>query len=197
MQKTGNLFLILIALLLALGLSLCVFLEFNFRNQTKLPALSPADVSAADTIPDPSSQDPVRISLEDTVMTNTPLKDANEKREAQGKAAEEALRSEGFLCVFSDSLLITQADLDAIFQNPPDDLPEGYSVAEMILYEMYARRGFTFRDTSLREYFEDKAWYQAAPGKTDNRNVILARMNDIERQNLAFLESLQSKIGEE
>ena len=197
MQKTGNLFLILIALLLALGLSLCVFLEFNFRNQTKLPALSPADVSAADTIPDPSSQDPVRISLEDTVMTNTPLKDANEKREAQGKAAEEALRSEGFLCVFSDSLLITQADLDAIFQNPPDDLPEGYSVAEMILYEMYARRGFTFRDTSLREYFEDKAWYQAAPGKTDNRNVILARMNDIERQNLAFLESLQNEIGEE
>lgn len=197
MQKTGNLFLILIALLLALGLSLCVFLEVNFRNQTKLPALSPADVSAADTIPDPSSQDPVRISLEDTVMTNTPLKDANEKREAQGKAAEEALRSEGFLCVFSDSLLITQADLDAIFQNPPDDLPEGYSVAEMILYEMYARRGFTFRDTSLREYFEDKAWYQAAPGKTDNRNVILARMNDIERQNLAFLESLQNEIGEE
>ena len=197
MQKTGNLFLILIALLLALGLSLCVFLEFNFRNQTKLPALSPADVSAADTIPDPSSQDPVRISLEDTVMTNTPLKDANEKREAQGKAAEEALRSEGFLCVFSDSLLITQADLDAIFQNPPDDLPEGYSVAEMILYEMYARIGFTFRDTSLREYFEDKAWYQAAPGKTDNRNVILARMNDIERQNLAFLESLQNEIGEE
>ena len=197
MQKTGNLFLILIALLLALGLSLCVFLEVNFRNQTKLPALSPADVSAADTIPDPSSQDPVRISLEDTVMTNTPLKDANEKREAQGKAAEEALRSEGFLCVFSDSLLITQADLDAIFQNPPDDLPEGYSVAEMILFEMYARRGFTFRDTSLREYFEDKAWYQAAPGKTDNRNVILARMNDIERQNLAFLESLQNEIGEE
>lgn len=197
MQKTGNLFLILIALLLALGLSLCVFLEVNFRNQTKLPALSPADVSAADTVPDPSSQDPVRISLEDTVMTNTPLKDANEKREAQGKAAEEALRSEGFLCVFSDSLLITQADLDAIFQNPPGDLPEGYSVAEMILYEMYARRGFTFRDTSLREYFEDKAWYQAAPGKTDNRNVVLARMNDIERQNLAFLESLQSKIGEE
>lgn len=197
MQKTGNLFLILIALLLALGLSLCVFLEVNFRNQTKLPALSPADVSAADTIPDPSSQDPVRISLEDTVMTNTPLKDANEKREAQGKAAEEALRSEGFLCVFSDSLLITQADLDAIFQNPPDDLPEGYSVAEMILYEMYARRGFTFRDTSLREYFEDKAWYQAAPGKTDNPNVILARMNDIERQNLAFLESLQNEIGEE
>ncbi|MDD6678145.1 MAG: YARHG domain-containing protein [Firmicutes bacterium] len=197
MQKTGNLFLILIALLLALGLSLCVFLEVNFRNQTKLPALSPADVSAADTVPDPSSQDPVRISLEDTVMTNTPLKDANEKREAQGKAAEEALRSEGFLCVFSDSLLITQADLDAIFQNPPDDLPEGYSVAEMILYEMYARRGFTFRDTSLREYFEDKAWYQAAPGKTDNRNVVLARMNDIERQNLAFLESLQNEIGEE
>ena len=197
MQKTGNLFLILIALLLALGLSLCVFLEVNFRNQTKLPALSPADVSAADTIPDPSSQDPVRISLEDTVMTNTPLKDANEKREAQGKAAEEALRREGFLCVFSDSLLITQADLDAIFQNPPDDLPEGYSVAEMILFEMYARRGFTFRDTSLREYFEDKAWYQAAPGKTDNRNVILARMNDIERQNLAFLESLQNEIGEE
>ena len=197
MQKTGNLFLILIALLLALGLSLCVFLEVNFRNQTKLPALSPADVSAADTIPDPSSQDPVRISLEDTVMTNTPLKDANEKREAQGKAAEEALRSEGFLCVFSDSLLITQADLDAIFQNPPDDLPEEYSVAEMILFEMYARRGFTFRDTSLREYFEDKAWYQAAPGKTDNRNVILARMNDIERQNLAFLESLQNEIGEE
>lgn len=197
MQKTGNLFLILIALLLALGLSLCVFLEVNFRNQTKLPVLSPADVSAADTIPDPSSQDPVRISLEDTVMTNAPLKDANEKREAQGKAAEEALRSEGFLCVFSDSLLITQADLDAIFQNPPDDLPEGYSVAEMILYEMYARRGFTFRDTSLREYFEDKAWYQAAPGKTDNRNVILARMNDIERQNLAFLESLQNEIGEE
>lgn len=197
MQKTGNLFLILIALLLALGLSLCVFLEVNFRNQTKLPALSPADVSAADTIPDPSSQDPVRISLEDTVMTNSPLKDANEKREAQGKATEEALRSEGFLCVFSDSLLITQADLDAIFQNPPDDLPEGYSVAEMILYEMYARRGFTFRDTSLREYFEDKAWYQAAPGKTDNRNVILARMNDIERQNLAFLESLQNEIGEE
>ena len=197
MQKTGNLFLILIALLLALGLSLCVFLEVNFRNQTKLPALSPADVSAADTIPDPSSQDPVRISLEDTVMTNTPLKDANEKREAQGKAAEEALRSEGFLCVFSDSLLITQADLDAIFQNPPDDRPEEYSVAEMILFEMYARRGFTFRDTSLREYFEDKAWYQAAPGKTDNRNVILARMNDIERQNLAFLESLQNEIGEE
>ena len=197
MQKTGNLFLILIALLLALGLSLCVFLEVNFRNQTKLPALSPADVSAADTIPDPSSQDPVRISLEDTVMTNAPLKDANEKREAQGKAAEEALRSEGFLCVFSDSLLITQADLDAIFQNPPDDLPEGYSVAEMILFEMYARRGFTFRDTSLREYFEDKAWYQAVPGKTDNRNVILARMNDIERQNLAFLESLQNEIGEE
>ena len=197
MQKTGNLFLILIALLLALGLSLCVFLEVNFRNQTKLPALSPADVSAADTVPDPSSQDPVRISLEDTVMTNTPLKDANEKREAQGKAAEEALRSEGFLCVFSDSLLITQADLDAIFQNPPDDLPEGYSVAEMILFEMYARRGFTFRDTSLREYFEDKAWYQAAPGKTDNRNVVLARMNDIERQNLAFLESLQNEIGEE
>lgn len=51
-----------------------------------------------------------------------------------------------FLCEFSSSRLITQKDMDILLSQGIDDLPDGRELYQMIIKEIYARHGYSFKN---------------------------------------------------
>ncbi len=98
--------------------------------------------------------------------------------------------SDGYLCPYSSERVITQADLNAIEASDYGTLPAGKSLAQMILNEIYAKHGYLFQTQEIQDYFSRKSWYQNLDSYSADANVIVQRFNDIELQNVQFLNNL-------
>ncbi len=60
--------------------------------------------------------------------------------------------------------------------------------------EIYARRGYIFKDKELRKYFKKKAWYKPKVKPSDFRESVL---NKYEKANVKFLSNLENGITAE
>lgn len=54
--------------------------------------------------------------------------------------------------------------------------------------EIYARKGYTFKDQNLQEYFENKDWYHKS---ATNEKI---KLNDIEQKNVVFLKKIEKEL---
>lgn len=72
---------------------------------------------------------------------------------------------------------ITEADLAGMFA---DD-------AQMLRYELLARRGKVFKTRWLARHFEGKDWYRADPGFNEKT------LSELDRKNIAFLKTYEKK----
>ena len=84
----------------------------------------------------------------------------------------------------TDTAYITEEDL------------AGYTKEEVSLIrnEIFARHGCTFRNETIRTYFEGQSWYVPVP-EINSSNFDPALFNDFESQNLATILAYESRMG--
>lgn len=103
--------------------------------------------------------------------------------------SEAAPANGDWLCEFSASRAITDADMSAIISANPGPMPENKPVGQMVINEMYARHGYSFQTPSIQAYFDAKEWYRAINTRNPDMNQIYSGMSAIEKQNIAFLQN--------
>lgn len=83
--------------------------------------------------------------------------------------------------------MLTLQDVEVMKAGSYDNLPEGKSMIQMVINEMYARYGFRFTNQNIQNYFESKEWYQNITERSMNMDEIYQKMTDIEKANIEFL----------
>ncbi|MBM4178106.1 MAG: YARHG domain-containing protein [Ignavibacteria bacterium] len=68
---------------------------------------------------------------------------------------------------------------------------EGYSAQELLLMrnEIFARHGFIFQSSDLREHFENQSWYSGT-----SRDVS-ASLTSIEKKNIEMIKFIERKLN--
>lgn len=107
--------------------------------------------------------------------------------EEQDTPEEEQEGSADYLCEESDQRELTEDDVTALQNLTVEGLPEGKSIIQMVINEMYARKGYQFGDEAIQAYFDSKAWYQEITDRTDDMDAILEGMSEVEKTNIDFL----------
>lgn len=92
-----------------------------------------------------------------------------------------------YLCTYSDARLLTVEDLDTISVECANRIPEGKTVSQMIINEMYAKHGYQFTTEIMQNYFNQYDWYRSIEPKISNMDDVRKSMNDIEIANIDFL----------
>lgn len=112
---------------------------------------------------------------------------ATTPEEGQDTPEEGQEESTDYLCAESDQRELTEDDVTALQNQTVEGLPEGKSIIQMVINEMYARRGYQFGDEAIQAYFDAKAWYQEITDRTDDMDAVLASMSEVEKTNIDFL----------
>lgn len=67
------------------------------------------------------------------------------------------------------------------------EIPEGSSIARMIINEMYAKHGAKFKNEDVQKYFNKKSWYKKIKKKI-SLDKAYSKMNKIEKKNIEVLD---------
>ena len=94
-----------------------------------------------------------------------------------------------YLCVESDQRELTEEDVTALQAQTVEGLPADKSIIQMVINEMYARKGYQFTDQAIQDYFNSKTWYQEIAEKTDDMDAVFEGMTDVEKANVEFLQT--------
>lgn len=196
---------ILLALLLVLGIASCLFLflqegseklkqskepsgnavteqtrESVRQEETYTKPIEAFELTKAKSVETEKRQEPEKGQGEETERdTET---EAETERDAEAEAA-----SEGYLCSYSSERQITEEDVEELMNGTYEDLPQGKSVIQMVINEMYARYGYQFSSEEIQQYFEQKEWYQDIDERNTDMDSIYQNMTDIEKANVSFL----------
>lgn len=94
-----------------------------------------------------------------------------------------------YLCADSDQRELTEEDVTTLEDLQVEGLPADKGIIQMVINEMYARRGYQFEDQTIQDYFNSKTWYQEIAEKTTDMNAIYESMTDVEKANVEFLQT--------
>jgi len=117
----------------------------------------------------------------------------DDQGDAQGETEEQEERKSqeetesGYLCDYSSKRLMTEADIKELNKGTYENLPQGKTIIQMVINEMYARYGYQFQSEEIQKYFEQKKWYQDIAVKNTDMNNILKNMTETEKKNVEFL----------
>lgn len=117
------------------------------------------------------------VVINEAAPEETPEEGAEEGQEA----------GSDYLCAESNQRELTEEDVTALQSQTVEGLPADKGIIQMVINEMYARRGYQFGDEAIQAYFDSKAWYQEITDRTDDMDAILADMSEIEKTNIDFL----------
>lgn len=112
---------------------------------------------------------------------------AKEDKGQEAEEGQEAAGENGFLCTYSSERLMTDADVADLNSQTFEGLPQGKSIIQMVINEMYARYGYQFQNEEIQAYFDQKAWYKEIPVRNSNMEQISGNMTSTERSNVEFL----------
>lgn len=98
---------------------------------------------------------------------------------------KDAYLSDSYIYKDSDSSTMTDGDVELARSNLMDTLPDGKTIEQMIVNEIYARHGYRFKNSEIQAFFEEKSWYR---GKTGDMDAVYAELNDFEKKNIEFLQ---------
>lgn len=100
----------------------------------------------------------------------------------------EAKKANDYMIATSSSVELTNGDLKDLTR---DQL-------RIAKYEIYARHGYIFHNTALKDYFEQKHWYTTRIAQSDattNRHQVYRRLSTIEKGNIAFINKYGKSKG--
>lgn len=89
-----------------------------------------------------------------------------------------------YLCPESSTTYLTTAAVNTLITQYNGTMPDGKSVPQMIINEIYAKHGYLFKNQVLQAYFNQKSWYY---GTTSDMQQVTDRLNAIEKANVDFL----------
>ncbi len=118
--------------------------------------------------------------FEVVITTDAPAEGENPDGEGQEENVD-------YICSESAEKELTEEDVTVLQGKTIEGLPEGKDVVQMVINEIYARKGYQFTDEAIQDYFNSKAWYQEIEEKTADMDAILESMTDIEKANVDFL----------
>ena len=95
-----------------------------------------------------------------------------------------------YICPFSATKLMTQEDFELVAQYRMEYVPEGKTLQQMIINEMYAVYGYQFQTDLMIEYFEGKSWYNSIEKREQDMNKIYDNMSEVEHKNIDFLRTI-------
>ena len=104
-------------------------------------------------------------------------------------ATTEETTATDYLCAESNQRELTEEDVTALQSQIVEGLPADKDIIQMVINEMYARRGYQFTDQAIQDYFNSKTWYQEVAEKTDDVNAVFESMTDVEKANVEFLQT--------
>ncbi len=99
-----------------------------------------------------------------------------------------------YLCSDSAVRILTEEDIEKLRSGTYDDLPEGKGIIQMVVNEMYARKGYQFGVQGIQDYFETKEWYQKITERSHDQESIYQNMSEIEQANVQFLSSFSEDL---
>ena len=96
-----------------------------------------------------------------------------------------------YLCSYSSDRLLTESDIDEYLSKDYSkyNFPKDINIIQMLINELYAKKGYEFTDQTLSAYFSAKTWYANNKNKINDMDAVLASMSDIEKKNVDFLNS--------
>lgn len=172
---------IVLALCIVISAALCVLLFFKVRPQ-KLNQTTQIESGEAERKEDSlSNGEQNNITQEMENHTVAPDIGTAGQNEVADNDQIVYLNSETSIRV------LTLQDVEVMKAGSYDNLPEGKSMLQMVINEMYARYGFRFTNQNIQNYFESKEWYQNITERSMNMDEIYQKMTDIEKANIEFL----------
>ena len=105
-------------------------------------------------------------------------------------SASAKVNAQDYLCEWSNEFEIDSSswnDLQQEISESGVQLPSGKTVAQMVVNEIYARHGYTFKSEELQKYFGNKSWYSPT---TSDMDEITNELNSTEKANVKFLQSV-------
>lgn len=115
------------------------------------------------------------------------LSTVSQQSDSEGTESETVDDEGEYLCEYSSTRYITEADIEELRAGNYGELPADKTILRMVVNEMYAKHGYEFTDQGIQDYFEKKEWYQSIVERNDDMNEIFENMSDIERANIDFL----------
>lgn len=192
-KKSGQLIAaIILAVCIVLGISICVFLNFQQGTEKLVQAKEQEnDMEIEDMSEGVQQEETTSGTIESFVITGAESAAKKEEQQDTEDAAEEGTGE--YLCSYSSERQMTEADVAELKAGTYEDLPEGKNIIQMVINELYAKYGYQFSNEEIQKYFEQKQWYQDITVRNDDMEGIFKGMTDIEKANVEFL----SAFGEE
>lgn len=180
MKFLGKFILVITAIILMIILIFIILIGFYSLQNSKLPVLSPVIIQYNESEPEPISTE-IKTYLIDSFAISNSIRQAANESLIQANADFAVSQSSEYLCPDSSGLRITaEYPLTAI--SPLDD----YTVYQMAAWELLAKHGYVFQDSTIQNYFDSKKWYEIIPAKSENFDIIYLRLTDLEQENYTF-----------
>lgn len=110
----------------------------------------------------------------------------NTKAAAQSGQASVQNEDE-YLCPEAVGRVLDKEDVERLKNAVYENLPQGKSIIQMVINEIYARNGYRFDSPELQEYFEAKSWYVPTANSDADMESIYAGMSETDKANLDML----------
>ncbi|MCI8326191.1 MAG: YARHG domain-containing protein [Lachnospiraceae bacterium] len=179
---------VILAVLIIAGIAACVMLKLQQGSpkleQTKMQEKS--DNTESETTQPVSEEKTYTESIGGFTVTTSGTTSNNDDSAAMAENGD-------YLCSYSAQRQITQDDINTLEAGTYTGIPQGRTIVQMVLNEMYARHGYQFSDVGLQNYFNQKTWYQAITERETDMDKIYSNMSEIEKNNIEFLSALRKE----
>lgn len=102
-----------------------------------------------------------------------------------------------YLCKYSSEREITRQEIETYINADYSayNFPGGRTIVQMIINEMYAKKGYQFADDELNQYFNGKEWYTSIYDKSNDMDGIYKSMSSVELANIKLLQEYYPNKG--
>lgn len=202
MQKKKNIGLLILVILLGIGILLTSGLFIFIKMKNNIPTLNPLTASKEDEpqeiseVLSYSEKKHNSFSIGNILIRQQEPEEAGEniqdmEEDIQEPEEEwEQNESSDYICSYSSIRRLNEDDLFEIYSNTYYySIPDDKTIAQMMINEIYARHGYEFSNSNIREYFDTKEWYRNIDERNDDMDEIYHNMSEIEKDNITFLEN--------
>ena len=183
MKKKESKRLYIIAVVLAL-LIISGVLGVSYIMPQEVPKLSPVAVSAEYNTKESEYEEKDVLQEFEGFTIGT-------AKEQQGSAESSVENNSEYICSFASERLLTESDMETILSECGEIMPEGKTIPQMIINEMYAKYGYQFSNENIQAYFDARQWYQQIQNRNSEMEEIYNQMTETEKKNIDFLQKYE------
>ena len=152
-----------------------------------------SETSSADTKTSETEVKPVENTATETSVVKEPEKKTEEpKVKSQSKKKKKAKQDEYYEMIedFYDDLCsnyFSEEDIEEIVDDLEGKIPDSYklrngrTIARVMINDIFARYGYTFKDRKLQEFYNKKEWYKKLKNKITTSNILKRQEKVLQR----------------